>query len=883
MRRRTWLLFLTLVAASCERDFSRPSWKRDGVAASDDPSATAGAAGSGSAGAPYEPGDAGAGGDALAGKAGADSGGRAPLPSGDGGIGTQPGGAGSGGAPNRPPSALFDFQYFRRGLDGIPNPNAAKASATAGGFAGDATAGAAPPSFSYVFSSSLLDNDRDPDGDTLSVVAQKGTTERGGTVTVEESGSASYIPPSDVFWGDDFFNYVVSDGESSSSARVRVSISVPRVKLDELESGGNGWLMIGSKSHAGFGSFVGDAGDVNGDGFDDWIVAAPGAGNDGEGTVYVVFGREEKGPLLLEDLSDAGNGAGFVIKNFRLAFEQGRPVNGAGDLNGDGFDDLVIASLPLPGAQKPAVYVVFGRDSLGPVALDEVSVADGKQRAFRIDPTPAIEQFGTSVAKAGDVNGDGLDDLVIGAPVAARDMDSAVGAAYVILGTPALGKSPVKIQEISLNIGENPGFLLRGKRANARAGFDVAGAGDIDGDGLDDLVIGAPEEDPGEDFSRARGRAYVVFGRSGRESLDPGDVDLDNVDLGLIDDAFALSQADERGFLVQGDESAVLGYSVAGAGFFDGDAWEDVLFGIPHYPVLGGMGGEYVGGVYIATGEANALSDTLSRAPENGYLLQGGKGAYRLGRSVAAGDFDGDGRSDAALAGGDQAWHGYLAFGGSGDSNEYGDCEKDFGGGNALCFEHSAGVPPGPVAFGDCNADGVDDVLWGAASRAPAGVAHVVLGSDLRNRVEARHVVFSGGGLDDTMPFSGGEILRLSGGHGVDTVALEGAGFTWDLRAVEPARLVSIERIDLRSQGGQVLILDDGHVRSLPSSRPGLPAPLSKTLTVLGDAEDALRLDLGGFEPLPDFEGRRIYRRRGAYYGLEVDAALAIGDPPEAP
>ncbi|HEY3499625.1 MAG TPA: Ig-like domain-containing protein, partial [Polyangiaceae bacterium] len=866
------LLLLPLVALACEREFGRPEWHAGGAAGSGGSSVEAGAAGEDSGAAGVKAAAAGTGGRAAPGSGGASSKGGAGG-AGNDAAGSDPGSGGYAGEPNRAPIAVFDSYRFRRGADGVANQAGAGGTPGAGDEqAGGAGATAIPETtFTYPASKSLLENDSEGDGGALRVKAGTLGTARGGSVTVESDGRFSYTPPSDRFWGNDSFRYTASDGEASSSADVRVTLAVDKIRLDDLDGDdGNGWTLLGSPSREYLGAPAGCAGDVNGDGLDDLIVAAQTPYSEDDPTApdvaYVVFGRKDSTAFSLDESKqpDGGNG-GFLITDFRLTYTEGQSINGAGDLNGDGLDDLVLTSLRAATDASPSVYVLFGRTETTPIALSEVNTEDSPL-GLRIDPRSDTERFGLSVAGAGDVNGDGYDDLVIGAPGAALDSTPEVGLAYVVFGRDAFGDEPVNLRDVVEGTGGKPGFLVRGSRADSRTGFSVAGAGDVNGDGLDDLVIGASEQPYDITIGGSHGAAYVVFG-----AKKPATVDLSWLER---------EEGDERGVVVWGNYTATLGYAVSGAGYFDGDGLEDVVFGMPFYQHIENL---LTGGAYVAFGRTEPRSETLDHTTGPvGYLVRGFDGARVLGKSVASGDFDGDGRSDASLAGNFQAAEAYLLFGGgaSGIHNISlaGVCT---GGGEppgaAFCIDHSEFEMRAPTAAGDFNGDGFDDVYLGSPnSRDAHGAAYVVFGWDIRDRVGGLHLTFSGGAGDDTIDFSGGDILRFAGGHGLDTIALTGAGLTWDLRAVEPTRLDSIERIDLTAPGKQILILDDDHVRWLPSSRRG--RPLAKTLTVLGGAGDTLRFPQDAFEELPAFEERRVFQRVGGYYGLEVDAAVTIVD-----
>ena len=134
----------------------------------------------------------------------------------------------------------------------------------------------------------------------------------------------------------------------------------------------------------------------------------------------------------------------------------------------------------------------------------------------RIDGAAASNVAGWSVAGAGDVNGDGIDDVIVGAQQASNNSRSLSGSAYVIYGT--TGASPAGVD--LANLGAR-GFRIDAAVAGDQAGFSVAGAGDVNGDGVDDVIVGATGAD---NNSRSNsGSAYVIYGT---HTADPADVDL---------------------------------------------------------------------------------------------------------------------------------------------------------------------------------------------------------------------------------------------------------------------------------------------------------------------------------------------------------------------
>src|SRR4028118_380329 len=207
------------------------------------------------------------------------------------------------------------------------------------------------------------------------------------------------------------------------------------------------------------------------------------------------------------NLSDLNGSNGFAINGIAANDYSGRSVSSAGDVNGDGFDDLIIgASSADPNGITNAgqSYVVFGSNS-GFGASVNLSALNGSN-GFAINGIAASDSSGTSVSSAGDVNGDGFDDLIVGAVFADPNGISEAGQSYVVFGSNTGFGAGLDLSTLN---GSN-GFAINGIAADDRSGWSVSSAGDVNGDGFDDLIIGAIYADP-NGIDRA-GQSYVVFG-----------------------------------------------------------------------------------------------------------------------------------------------------------------------------------------------------------------------------------------------------------------------------------------------------------------------------------------------------------------------------------
>jgi Ca2+-binding RTX toxin-like protein len=512
-------------------------------------------------------------------------------------------------------------------------------------------------------------------------------------------------------------------------------------------NGSNGFRVSGEAAGDRSGWSVASAGDINGDGIDDLIIGARYADPNGtySGAAYVVFGRDTAtvGDFAADlNLSTLNGSNGFRMTGVTADDEAGRSVASAGDVNGDGIDDLIIGAYGADanGNNSGAAYVVFGRDTAtaGDFAADlNLSTLDGTN-GFRIPGASAVDRTGVPVASAGDVNGDGIDDLIIGS-WGADPNGMYSGASYVVFGrdTAVVGAFAADLNPSTLD-GTN-GFRVVGVAVNDYSGFSVASAGDVNGDGLDDVIIGARAADPNGNNS---GASYVVFGR---DTAVVGDFAA-NLNLSDLDGT--------NGFRISGvAANDASGRSVASAGDVNGDGFDDLIIGAR----AADPNGSNSGAGYVVFGRATGFAANFNLSDldgSNGLRINGVAAGDMAGTVVAsAGDINGDGVDDLVIGA------------------PYADINGNISGSSYVIYGIQADLTLTGTGVGETlNGRAANDTLSGLGDN---DVLQGMAGDDILDGGDGSDRLFGGNGVDDLIGGLGGDLL--DGGAGADAMA-GGAG-----------------------------------------------------------------------------------------------------------
>ncbi|MEH2332371.1 beta strand repeat-containing protein [Nostoc sp.] len=564
------------------------------------------------------------------------------------------------------------------------------------------------------------------------------------------------------------------------------------LNLSDL-NGTNGFLINGIAAYDYSGISVSNAGDINNDGIDDLIIGATGADpydKDNAGQSYIVFGKTNLGSGGTLNLSSLNGTNGFLINGIAANDLSGYSVSNAGDINNDGIDDLIIGTSNTDSYDKDNAgqsYVVFGGTNLGSGGSLNLSDLNGTN-GFIINGIAVDTYSDNSVSNAGDINNDGIDDLIIGASNADPNGKYNAGQSYVVFGKTNLGSGGTL--NLSSLDGTN-GFLINGIAANDLSGYSVSNAGDINNDGINDLIIGAPIATRNGMF-RA-GQSYVVFG--GTNLGSGGTLNLSSLD-------------GTNGFLINGIAvNDSLGTFVSNAGDINNDGIDDLIIGaVNPYP----YDRNYPWQSYVVFGERNLGSGgTLNLSSldgTNGFLINGiTVGDDSEGISVRnAEDINNDGIDDLIIGapganpnGIRDAGQSYVVFGGT-NLGSGGIFNLAFLNGNngfiinGIAEDDFSGKSVSNV--GDINDDGIDDLIIGAPyadanGKNNAGQSYVVFGGtniassntspNLTGTSDADNLfstpsnnIINGLTGDDTIKGNGGQdkfLFRL--GDGDDTIA----------------------------------------------------------------------------------------------------------------
>ncbi|MBA5249546.1 MAG: hypothetical protein FE834_08505, partial [Gammaproteobacteria bacterium] len=359
--------------------------------------------------------------------------------------------------------------------------------------------------------------------------------------------------------------------------------------LSDITGSTGGFIINGETTGDFSGYSVSSAGDINGDGLDDLIIGTWGADTTtriNAGKSYVIFGKTNSAAINLSDIASASDTGGFVINGEMENDSSGRSVSSAGDVNGDGLDDLIVGAYGADPSNKSNAgksYVVFGKISSTAISLDAIANGTG---GFVINGENAQDLSGKSVSSAGDVNGDGLDDLIVGAGNANTIGGDDAGKSYVVFGK--TDTTAINLSAIASGTG---GFVINGEKVWDLSGDPVSSAGDVNGDGLDDLIIGARRAGTTSDDNT--GKSYVVFGKT-----DTTAINLNAIVNGV------------GGFVINGGaKSGYSSYSVSSAGDVNGDGLDDLIVGTAYADPNGGNSGKS----YIIFGKTNTNAINLSQ------------------------------------------------------------------------------------------------------------------------------------------------------------------------------------------------------------------------------------------------------------------------------
>jgi Ca2+-binding RTX toxin-like protein len=643
--------------------------------------------------------------------------------------------------------------------------------------------------------------------------------------SIDYSGIRPTVSAADDLNGDGYADFVIGLESSSNpngyaSGDAYVIYGTPArlsagFSLADVDSS-NGLKIWGSTAGESLGYGANTAGDFNGDGVSDLVLSAPwysGSAGSNLTTAYLLYGGTT-GTASPLDLSKLDSSAGTVLHG-ESNFEGGvGSVATVGDVNADGLDDIAVGA-PNDNNTRGVAYVEFG--STGATSTD-LTTLDGST-GFRMIGQGAFGALGQSVSGAGDINGDGIKDLVVSE--SAGGTFGTDNVAHVVFGH--AGAFASSITPADLN-GTN-GFSVVGTRETAGYYFNqtISSAGDVNGDGYDDLIVGGA------------GSAFVVFGHGGTfgATLDVGSLNGTN------------------GFEISSQLGQDVGTSVAAAGDLNGDGYADIIIGAPTDPGYGGDAGD----AFVLYGHASGFSpavDVTTLTSIAGHSL-----GDQLGWSVSgAGDIDGDGLDDLL-----------VAAPGPEDGKNHGEVQVIYG----------------QAAAGAIMGNDADNALNGTSA------ANVIIGAQGNDTIHGNGGADSihGGSGDDQIHVSDNTFFRIDGGSGADTLHLDFAGtidfgnLDGNAATSDRGKISNIETISVDNGDSNAMTLHLADVLDMDvrDTDVGGKASLDNVLKIDGNTGDTLHLSTADAWSAADtstLAGYAIYTHDAVKIAIDTHIAVAV-------